>query len=241
MKLQQLTIPGLALLVLGACTPNQPPSTSAATQFRAAEECVIGIEPACSFEWSPVGLSEALVLQDDEPFAFYRTVSALQFSDRNGSRWNAPQSTLTDGASIPQIFIPLIGDPLDPQFVNAAAVHDAYCGVGNEGLSVFQSRNWEDVHRMFYDALISSGVNPVKAKIMFAGVYLGGPRWNDPSRNLSAVSDARLVQEMEWCIRWIKRMNPSRERIIRWMEDREAVLTSADHTEPNFDALFSEG
>ena len=30
---------------------------------------------------------------------------------------------------------------------------------------------------MFYDGLLASGTSPLKARIMYAAVYLGGPRW----------------------------------------------------------------
>lgn len=54
---------------------------------------------------------------------------------------------------------------------------------------------------------------------MFAAVYLGGPRWRDPERDLSTVDRTRLIREMEWYIRWITRTNPSGDRIVEWMRE----------------------
>ena len=94
---------------------------------------------------------------------------------------------------------------------------------------------------MFYDALVVDGVPRQKAKIMFAAVYLAGPRWEDPTRDLSEVPTIRIQQEMEWCTDWILRMDPTRERIVEWMVSREQVLSGPEHVLPDWDALFSEG
>lgn len=141
-------------------------------------------------------------------------------------------STFTDGASIPQVFTALVGDPNDPSFANAAALQDAYCGKGNEDLSQFHSRTWEETHRMFYDSLLVNGTPAAKAKIMFAAVYLAGPRRGDPTRSLDGVQEVLLLQEMEWCVRFIQKVDPSRAEIEAWMSKREAGLLSGNPVEP---------
>ena len=195
----------------------------------------------CRFLNSPVKLDPDPVRLDPKPQAFFELRDELSFHDSRGRKWVAPPETLTDGASIPKVFIPMIGERRSSSFINAAAMHDAYCGFGNDHLDQYKSRNWEDVHRMFYDALIVNGTPRLKAKIMFAAVYLGGPRWNhDRSRDLGIVSSRALRQEMEWCMRWIKRMDPSRERIVQWMKSRESDLRTGNQKEPDWDKLFSE-
>lgn len=194
----------------------------------------------CQFRNGPVATGSEPRFRDELGRLFFPTEKPLGFIDAEGQDWTAPAQTLTDGATIPPVFVSLIGDPLTQSFRSAAAMHDAYCGKGNEAGPVYHSRNWEDVHRMFYDALIVNGTPPVKAKIMFAAVYLGGPRWGQSARDLSRVSDAALRQEMEWCIRWIKSKNPSRERIIEWMSGREAALKTGAQSAPNWDVLLAE-
>lgn len=98
------------------------------------------------------------VLEDD--FAYV---------DRKGVQWLAPTNLLTDGASIPSIFWSVIGGPWDGLYREAAVVHDAYCCA--------QTAPWQDVHRMFYEAMRCSGVAWVQAKTMFYAVWVGGPRW----------------------------------------------------------------
>ena len=51
-------------------------------------------------------------------------------------------------------------------------MHDYYCDV--------QTKPWQEVHRMFYDASLFGGVSKIKAKLMYAAVYYGGPRWSEP-------------------------------------------------------------
>ncbi|WP_299846379.1 DUF1353 domain-containing protein [uncultured Roseovarius sp.] len=195
----------------------------------------------CTFVDGPVRLTRQPVKIAPEPQDFFRLEKGLGFRDSAGREWVAPPETFTDGASIPEIFIPLIGKRRSRTFINAATIHDAYCGHGNEGLAEYKSRHWEDVHRMFYDALVVNGTSKTKARIMFAAVYLGGPRWGDRSRDMSSVSRTHMVQEMEWCIRWIKRMKPSRERIVDWMKSREANLRANTPQEPDWKTLFAEG
>ena len=182
---------------------------------------------SCAFRGAPVRLSDAAVALPGKPHPFFALRSAVTFTDRNGLRWEAPRGALTDGASIPRALVPLIGQPRAPEFREAAALHDAWCGAGNEDLPQFRARPWEEVHRMFHDALLAAGVAPAKAKVMFAAVYLAGPRWDDPTRALDAVTDDRLREEMRLCLDFIAREDPSLEEIEDWMRRREAVLTGA--------------
>lgn len=152
--------------------------------------------------------------------------------DASNTVWSAPPSALTDGTSIPQVFVPLVGNPRSPEFLAAAALHDAYCGAGNKRLDQFHARDWEATHRMFYDSLGSVGVSATKAKIMFAAVYLGGPQWDDPARSLEAASEERLRAEMERCIAFTEGTGPSVAEVERWMRNREAALLSSENTGP---------
>lgn len=105
----------------------------------------------------------------------------LIFTDRSNMRWKAgkwvegsPQTIetgTTDGASIPGWAQPIIGQPFDDEYLKAAVLHDHYCYKEN------YVRGWRETHRMFFNALQALEVPPLKAKIMYAAVYLGGPKW----------------------------------------------------------------
>lgn len=86
--------------------------------------------------------------------------------------WEAKAGLITDGASIPGWAQWLIGNPLNKEFSRAATLHDHYCRPAH------QVRPYKMVHRMFYDALLDSGVNKIKAGAMYGAVAALGPTWS---------------------------------------------------------------
>jgi uncharacterized protein DUF1353 len=90
----------------------------------------------------------------------------------DSKRWPVPSGTTVDGASIPRIFWSAIGGPFEGQYRNASVVHDFYCKV--------RTRPYRDVHRMFYDAMLTSGVQDTKSWFMYQAVDQFGPKWTDP-------------------------------------------------------------
>ncbi|WP_425071998.1 DUF1353 domain-containing protein [Sagittula sp. S175] len=203
------------------------------TRQSAADTCLgVQADKRCVFLGGPLEMEGQPVFLDGFNHAFLAIKGEIDFIDANGVRWTAPPRTLTDGATIPQIFAPLVGDRQSREYLMAAALHDAYCGVGNDALPTWLSRRWEDVHRMFYEALLVNGTPPLKAKVMFAAVYLGGPRWDDPARDLSDIAPEVLQQELIWCLDWIALKDPPVERIVTWMAEREQAIRSGNPTRP---------
>lgn len=112
------------------------------------------------------------------------------YVDPQGQDWPVPQDAVTDGASIPRLLWTVIGGPFEGSYRNAAVIHDYYCDVRNRG--------WESVHRMFYTAMLACGVSSTSAKILYFGVRLGGPRWNDQTvanANLRATGKPASTEE----------------------------------------------
>lgn len=181
----------------------------------------------CAFVNAPLRLLPNLIEFPGRPYTFKRTENAVQFIDKRGYSWVAPRGTLTDGASIPPIFIPLIGLPTSEEFAVAAAVHDAYCGYGNEKLDVYQSRRWRRVHRMFFEALVQGGTPELKAKAMYAAVMTGGPRWStfDDSGDenfapsgvarpeLGDIPETALIDAFEDILEFVDTQNPTLNEI----------------------------
>lgn len=91
------------------------------------------------------------------------------YVDPNGTGWQTNKDAETDGASIPPLLRPFVGTPWEDGYIRAAVIHDWYCDR--------HVRPWKDTHRVFYDAMIASGLSVPKAKIMFYAVYSFGPRW----------------------------------------------------------------
>lgn len=177
----------LALLLSGCVTVSTTRhDLKAADAPLSAQPCERRANGKCTFLNAPVALSGKPIRLKKRPLPFYRTTRPLEFVDARPRRWVAPKATLTDGASIPDIFVPLIGNPRSRQFIDAATLHDAYCGVGNESLPQYHADTWQNVHHMLYDALRVGGTPAKKAKIMYAAVYLAGPRWYMPGQKPKA-------------------------------------------------------
>ncbi|WP_050528916.1 DUF1353 domain-containing protein [Pseudaestuariivita atlantica] len=219
--------PIAALIALSGCGPayfaTQEQLRDAEIAL-AASFCRGSSAPSCKFVNTPVQTTGKAVRIPGRAAKFYRTANGLSFTDGRNATWVAPRDTLTDGASIPLLFVPIVGSPTDPSVVNAAAVHDAYCGIGNEEGSEYHARTWENTHRMFYDALRVGGTRELKAKIMFAAVYLGGPRWDAPARDLSKAPPERLQGLMRQTRSFIRASNPSIPEIEEYIRVREKWL-----------------
>ncbi|MEZ5924977.1 MAG: DUF1353 domain-containing protein [Hyphomicrobiaceae bacterium] len=91
------------------------------------------------------------------------------YIDSTGGGWEARQGDKTDGASIPPAVRDWIGRPFDDDLIRAAVIHDHYCDR--------KVNTWSDTHWVFYDALLTSGVERRRARLMYAAVLLGGPFW----------------------------------------------------------------
>jgi len=64
-----------------------------------------------------------------------------------------------------------VGGPIDSNYRDASIIHDWYCDR--------RTRTWQATHRVFYEAMIVSGVSIKKAKILYFAVRWRGPRWEE--------------------------------------------------------------
>ena len=136
-------------------------------------------------------------------------LNELRYTDPYGEVWVAPAGSRVDGASIPRAFWSIIGGPFEGKYRNASVLHD----VAYEQ----QNRPWEEVDRMFYNAMRCSGVNAVKAKTMYYALLRHGRHWKhrqaqpaqEPPPRPSAVapSDVGEIQK------WIQTNDPSLDQI----------------------------
>lgn len=93
------------------------------------------------------------------------------YTDSKGVDWDVPSGYISNGASIPPMLWSVVGAPLSGPYLYAAVLHDYYCET--------QDRPWQQVHEMFFEAAVSRGTDVELAKILYAGILLGGPRWNE--------------------------------------------------------------
>ena len=66
-------------------------------------------------------------------------------------------------------FWSIIGGPFEDKYREASVIHDHYCDEKTD--------TWQNVHLVFYNGMRAHGVDPLKAKLMYAAVYNFGPRW----------------------------------------------------------------
>jgi len=152
------------------------------------------------------------------------------FVDSTGKLWKAPKGTVTDGASIPAVFLSLTGGPLDKAYRDAAVVHDAYCDSRNSAGESYQTESWRAVHRMFYEACVTAGTGPKQARAMYAAVWLGGPRWDDVSWRITALPEDAVLAEYQKCLDWMDENDPTLDQVEAWMDKRETALAQEHGT-----------
>lgn len=98
----------------------------------------------------------------------------FRYEDPSSKKWKAPKGSLVDGASIPRFAWSVAGGPFQVPYRDASIIHDYYCDS--------MKRSWEATHRVFYDAMITSGTSETEALIKYWAVVRGGPRWDKNDR-----------------------------------------------------------
>jgi hypothetical protein len=91
------------------------------------------------------------------------------YIDPSGKRWNAPNGSVINGASIPRPLWSTIGSPYTDDYRCASIVHDVAC----DDPTVPRS----EADRMFYFACLAGGCSTFQAKLLYAGVRIGA--WSE--------------------------------------------------------------
>jgi hypothetical protein len=101
-----------------------------------------------------------------------KLLGAIQYVSPDGTTWPVPAGTIVDGASIPTVFWSVIGGPFEGQYRGPSVIHDFYCEA--------RIRACADVHKVFFDAMLTAGVGQKQAWLMYQAVSRFGPQWKDP-------------------------------------------------------------
>ncbi len=116
-------------------------------------------------------------------------LSELRYTDPKGVVWIAPAGSEVDGASIPRSLWTFMGGPFEGRYRNASVLHDvAYDR---------KDRPWDEVDRMFYNAMRCSGVGPVEAGTMYYSLLKFGHHWKVEVRKAKRVKPRDRVREEE--------------------------------------------
>ena len=101
-------------------------------------------------------------------------LNELRYTDPKGVVWIAPAGSKVDGASIPRALWSFFGGPFEGKYRNASVLHDVAYDQ--------KTRPWQQVDRMFYDAMRCSGVGAVEAKTLYFALYRHGRHWRSAKR-----------------------------------------------------------
>jgi len=112
-----------------------------------------------------------------------KVLERFSYIDTERRSLEAAPGFKTDGASIPRILWTPIGSPFTGKYVKAAVIHDVGC--------VTHKYTWQETHRMFYEAMIDSGVDDKYAKLLYFGVRFGGPRWSLKTAEARTLDDLK--------------------------------------------------
>jgi hypothetical protein len=114
-------------------------------------------------------------------------LNELRYTDPRGVVWIAPPGSVVDGASIPRSLWTFMGGPFEGKYRNASVLHDvAYDR---------KDRPWEDIDRMFYNAMRCSGVGAVEAGTMYYSLLKFGRHWKVEIRKAKRVKPRDLARE----------------------------------------------
>jgi len=105
-----------------------------------------------------------------------------------GERWEAPAGSVVNGASIPSGLWSIVGSPFVGNYRRAAVIHDVY--YRDHG-----GKTRKQVDGMFFNAMLTDGVSTEKARLMYAGVRVGGgAAWAEGD----SVKRVEAGQEVDW-------------------------------------------
>jgi hypothetical protein len=95
--------------------------------------------------------------------------SNLWFGCSKGMQWKAMTGDKIDGASIPRFLWRVVGSPYCGKYRIASIIHDVYCDN--------KTRPSPEVHRVFYEMMVASGLCKTKSWILWFAVRVFGPRF----------------------------------------------------------------
>ena len=161
-------------------------------------------------------------------------VEPFKFIDPAGLEWEAPQGAIINGASIPR-GLWSFGPPYVGKYRRASVIHDHY--------SETQERSWQATHRVFYHMCRADGVKKIKAKLMYAAVYVGGPRWLVATQNMTFMSAGGIDNITKGqAISLLPTMKAEKfDEIQSWIEDEDPSLDSIEAELEKHVTLFSAG
>ena len=103
-------------------------------------------------------------------------------------RWDAPAGSVVNGASIPSGLWSIIRESVRRELSAGGGQHDVY-------YRNHQGKTRKEVDDMFENAMLTDGVSTEKARLMYAGVRIGGgSAWDEAD----ATKMTKAAPEVDW-------------------------------------------
>lgn len=164
-----------------------------------------------------------------------RLIDNFSYKDPSGYIWGVPTGAVINGASIPRALWTIAGDPYTGDYRNASVVHDYHTAV--------RIRSWQDVHRMFYWAMLAGGVGTVRAKLMYAAVYKFGPRWKavqvTTTRRVGTKEEPVMTYDMD--VTWREPFDEKSLKSLKtWIEEKDPSLEQIEAQPRDINVISNE-
>lgn len=117
-----------------------------------------------------LGDVKTIWLRDPDDDRNMELIEDFVFVDQSNKQWKSAKGSIINGASIPPAFWTVIGPPFVGNYRRASVVHDTACKEMTEPS--------DEVHLMFFDAMIADGTGTIKAHAMYQAVKQFGPSWD---------------------------------------------------------------
>ena len=138
--------------------------------------CVVIESAAAQTQLDKGQYLDDLDLRDTKNGRDFILLHEFRYRDPKGTIWIVPSEATVNGASIPRLLWSTIGSPWTGLYRRASVIHDYFYNRPMYGSN--------KIHRVFYDAMITDGVDKTLASIMYYAVVRFNPRWeevpNDP-------------------------------------------------------------
>ena len=119
---------------------------------------------------SSVRFSGNLAVSVNEESYRATTIGDIEFIDSTGTVWRVPKGTVADATSVPRLMWSIVGPPLTSDYTIPTIFLDYF--------TAQRKHPPEQVYKMFFDALLATGMSQAKAKMFLAAVEKFGPRWS---------------------------------------------------------------
>jgi len=202
---------------------------------------------SCAYEKNIVKgeFLDDLILKDLKDGRSFTLVKQFRYLDPQNTLWVVPVDEIVDGASIPRGLWSIVGGPWEGVYRRSSVIHDYF----------FRTKkyNSDEVHRVFYDAMLTEGVSLLKAKAMYFAVLKYNGEWQqqafvpcadqiEPGRNVAGMRCLPVADPDNLPHKWVLNKVPFDEeefkRAAKIIEDRNLSPEEIEEMAKNLESFL---